>query len=304
MIGTLRWDRDAHDWPMREASRFVDVDGLRWHVQELGAGPTLLLLHGTGSSTHSWRGMAPLLAPYLHIVAPDLPGHGFSGPLPPARQSLRGMGDAMHALLQTLRVKPAAVLGHSAGAALMLRMALDGHLDATHLIGLNAALLPFEGLAGVMYPAMARLLATHPFVPRLAAWRARDRAAVRRLIAATGSQLDDRGVDLYARLMRSPGHIAGVLSMMARWDLDALWRDLPALRPQLLLLVGERDATVPPRQAGRTAERIAQCRVQRLPGLGHLAHEEAPQRVADAVRAALDPAYPARAAPDDASDPA
>ena len=58
------WDRDGRDWPHRAASRFVDAAGLRWHLQEFGApqAPGLLLLHGTGAATHSWRGLAPLLA--------------------------------------------------------------------------------------------------------------------------------------------------------------------------------------------------------------------------------------------------
>ena len=58
------WAVEGRDWPHREASRFVEAAGLRWHIQEFGRAeaPTLLLLHGTGAATHSWRGLAPLLA--------------------------------------------------------------------------------------------------------------------------------------------------------------------------------------------------------------------------------------------------
>ena len=58
----LDWATDGADWPNREASRFVEAAGLRWHVQVMGAGPVLLLLHGTGASTHSWRDVMPKLA--------------------------------------------------------------------------------------------------------------------------------------------------------------------------------------------------------------------------------------------------
>ncbi len=49
------WAVEGRDWPHREASRFVEAAGLRWHVQEFGSpdAPTLLLLHGTGAATHS-----------------------------------------------------------------------------------------------------------------------------------------------------------------------------------------------------------------------------------------------------------
>jgi len=78
MIGKLVWERDGRDWPNRDASRFVRAGGLRWHVQKTGTGPVLLLVHGTGAATHSWRELAPLLARRFTVIAPDLPGPGFT----------------------------------------------------------------------------------------------------------------------------------------------------------------------------------------------------------------------------------
>ena len=67
----------------------VAAGGLRWHVQVAGDGPVLLLLHGTGAATHSWRDLLPLLAERFTVVAPDLPGHGRSdGPVPETYVSL------------------------------------------------------------------------------------------------------------------------------------------------------------------------------------------------------------------------
>lgn len=287
MSHRLDWATDGADWPGREHSRFVEAGGLRWHVQSLGDdGPVWLLLHGTGASTHSWRALAPQLARHGRVVMPDLPGHAFSGALPPMQRSLPGMAAALRALLQRLQLQPAVVLGHSAGAALMLQMALDEAPDvveAQTLIGLNAALLPFEGWAGVVFPPLARLLALNPIVPWFTARQARDRAAVHRLIDSTGSTLDDDGTQWYARLMRSPGHIAGVLAMMADWDLAGLQRRLGRWPHAVHLLVGERDRAVPPSQAERLASRWPAAVLHPLTGLGHLAHEEAPQRVAELV---------------------
>src|SRR5206468_2126887 len=62
------------DWPNRAASLAVEAGGLRWHVQRAGHGPVLLLLHGTGAATHTWRDLLPLLATDFTVVAPDLPG--------------------------------------------------------------------------------------------------------------------------------------------------------------------------------------------------------------------------------------
>jgi len=292
MSEALSWQRDGARWPHHEHSRFVQASGLRWHVQIVappaGGLQTLLLLHGAGASTHSWRGLLPLIAPDWRVIAPDLPGHAFSEALPPYRQSLTGMAQALADLLHALDAEPDAAIGHSAGAALMLRMALDGQIGAgAALIGINAAVFPFEGLPGLLYAPVARLLARSALVSRFAAWRARDLAAVRRLIASTGSMLDDEGVAWYARLLQCPRHLAGVLAMMASWDLEPLQRDLARLQAPLHLLVGERDAAVPPGQADRLAARLSAVIVHRLPRLGHLAHEEAPQHVAEVVRPLL-----------------
>jgi magnesium chelatase accessory protein len=283
MSARLQWARDGADWPLREHSLFIDAGGMRWHVQRLGKGPVLLLLHGTGASAHSWRDLAPLLAARYTLVAPDLPGHAFTDPLNGGRPTLPRMAAAVAALLgaSPLAQPVHAVLGHSAGAAIMLQLALDGALPDAALIGLNAALLPFEGAAAFIYPPMARLLALNPLVPWLASWRAQDIATVRRLIASTGSRLDDTGIAHYARLIRSPGHVAGALSMMAHWDLNALQRSLPGLGRTLHLLVAEHDGTVPPSEADAVAARVPRVQVHRLPGYGHLVHEEAPQQVVD-----------------------
>ena len=101
--GSLQWDTDGRDWPNRQTSRFVDAGGLRWHVQCAGEGPVALLLHGTGASTHSWRGVLPLLAEHYTVVAPDLPGHGFSGAGADDCYSLPGMAGAVASLLAFTR---------------------------------------------------------------------------------------------------------------------------------------------------------------------------------------------------------
>ena len=153
----LNWDTDGLDWPHREASRFTTAGGIRWHVQVMGHGPVLLLIHGTGAASHSWRDLMPLLAPHFTVVAPDLPGHGFSAMLPSRRMSLPGIADAVHQLLHALALRPAIVVGHSAGAAIAARMCVDGQIAPRALVSLNGAWLPFRGLPGIAFPVERRI---------------------------------------------------------------------------------------------------------------------------------------------------
>ncbi len=286
----LSWERDGRDWPNAAASRFVEAGGVRWHVQCAGdpRRPVLLLLHGTGASTHSWRDLLPALAAHVRVIAPDLPGHGFSGwPEDRVSFTLPGMARAVTALLHALDEHPRLVAGHSAGGAVAVQMCLDGLITPRILVGLNAALTPLPGMAGAVFSPMARTLVLNPLVPRFFAWTAGWPGMLERLIDGTGSAVDPRGRELYARLVRSQGHVAAALAMMAGWDLAALWRRLPELKTPLHLIVGDRDRTLPPDLAWQAAGRVRGTRVTTLSGLGHLAHEEEPGRTAALIRADL-----------------
>jgi magnesium chelatase accessory protein len=277
------WEREGRDWPNRQASQFVEAGGLRWHVQRMGQGPCLLLLHGTAASTHSWRDLAPLLAQHFTLVEPDLPGHGFTSSLPQARVSLAGFSDALHALLKQLQISPDLVLGHSAGAAIALRMALDGKITPRAIFSLNGALLPLGDEHAAFFTRAARMMVGLPFVSKLCSWRASKQEVAAKLLRDTGSDIGQRGVELYTRLFGYPGHIRAALMMMAQWELRPLLRELPRLGPALFLLVGSRDRAVPPMQARRIQTILRAARIITLEGLGHLAHEEAPAHVADVV---------------------
>lgn len=277
------WERDGQDWPNRQSSEFVEAGGLNWHVQRMGQGPCLFLLHGTAAATHSWRDLAPILAPHFTLIAPDLPGQGFTTGLPQARVSLAGFSEALHALLKQLQVSPDLVLGHSAGAAIALRMALDGKIAPRAIFSLNGALLPLGDEHAAFFTRAARVMVGLPFVSKLCAWRASKQEVAAKLLRDTGSDIGLRGVELYTRLFSYPGHIRAALMMMAQWELRPLLRDLPRLAPALFLMVGGRDRAVPPMQARRIQAILPAARIITLEGLGHLVHEEAPQRVADAL---------------------
>ena len=278
------WETDGRDWPHREHSRFVDSGSIRWHVQIMGAGPPLLLLHGTGAATHSWRGLAPLLAEHFTVIAPDLPGHGFTKGRPSGGLTMPAVAHAVGDLLQYLGLSPRLIVGHSAGAAIALRMTLDGEADPAAIVGLDAALLPFPGLASRLFPAMAKLLFVNPLAPHLFANMARISGETARFLKrSTGSSIEPAGVLHYERLFRSPGHIAGAITMMAEWDLATFKRDLPRVQTPLLLVHGEADAAIPIAKAREAAALIEGAKVIGLPGLGHLAHEERPDEVATII---------------------
>ena len=294
----LDWERDGADWPLRQYSRFVQTPRLRWHVQYAphadAQAPTVLLLHGTGASTHSWRDVFVLLSARCSVLALDFPGHAFTATPAPAEVatlfSLPGMAVGVAELLAQMGIVPHTIVGHSAGAAVACMLSLDGHIEPQRIVSLNGALLPLDGLAGQLFSPMAKLLAKAPFVPELFSWQAAQPAVMQRLLDGTGSTLDAQGRALYQKLIAQPAHSAGALAMMAHWDLHTFWTRLPALQTPLTLVAGEQDLIVPPSVAERawaSLKRQPPTPVTRLRGLGHLAHEEQPDTLAQCIVRAM-----------------
>jgi magnesium chelatase accessory protein len=288
----LDWAVDGMDWPNREASRFVEAAGFRWHVQVMGSGPVILLVHGTGASSHSFGELAKILSNAFTVVVPDLPGHGFTDLPPPSRLSMPNMAADLAALLSALELEPRVVVGHSAGAAILIEMCAEELIAPVAVVSINGALLPFGSVAGQFCSPIAKLLVLNPFVPKLFSWRALNEGAVERLIGGTGSQLDAEGLGYYARLFRSETHVEAALGMMASWNLHAFQRRLDSLRVLVILVVGGDDRAISPEDAFKVRDRLPNAEVVYLRGLGHLAHEERPEEIAEivarAARSAVD----------------
>jgi magnesium chelatase accessory protein len=288
MTDRLDWERDGRDWPHRAASRFISAGGLRWHVQVMGSGPVVLLIHGTGASTHSFRALAEMLAPHYTVVIPDLPGHGFTAePASGGGFSLPGVARGLAALLQVLEVKPILAVGHSAGAAVAVRMTLDAEITPSAVISLNGALLPFPGIANDVFGPAARFFASSSLTAKALTFFAGSRPSVERMVRSTGSRIDPEGMRFYARLVGNSGHVHGALALMANWDLRPLVRDLPRLPSRLILVTGSNDAMVPPSSSYRLRTVLPRAELVSLRGLGHLAHEEKPEEIAKLIQRAV-----------------
>ncbi|MFY9213017.1 MAG: alpha/beta fold hydrolase BchO [Aestuariivita sp.] len=281
----MRWPPPP-DWPNRDLSRQVMCKPHRWHVQEDGTGPTLILIHGAGGSVHSFRDLLPILARDFHVVAIDLPGQGLTQLGARHRCGLEQMATDLISLIRQQGWHPKALIGHSAGGALALRVSQQ--LKPTPaIVGINPALGHFEGVAGVLFPVMAKLLALTPGVAGFFSRSAANPARVRNLIETTGTTLPEEGLALYRRLVADRGHVDATLLMMAQWSLDDLLADLQSVRAPALFLAGDKDEAVPPSIPEAAARRMPNAHVVHLPGLGHLAHEEAPELIAGHITAFL-----------------
>ena len=267
----------------------VEARAYSWHLQAIGDGPVMLLLHGAGASGQSFRHLITYLKDRHRLLIPDLPGHGQTRAKTRGRLRLDPIAEDLADLCQTLDVTPEVVVGHSAGAAMGARCCLNAS-QTKAFIALNGAFEMFEGMATWLFPLLAKTLAVNPLIAPIFA-RSMTRARVGELLRATGSQIDQKGQNIYYDLMRNRHHVDGVLKMMAGWSLTKLNQDLPKLQVPTLLIAGEEDRAVPPRVSQDLADRIPGAQFQSFQGLGHLIHEEAPEEITNILHAFVSGLY-------------
>lgn len=248
----------------------------------------MLLLHGTGGSGHSWDGLLPYLDGQAQCLVPDLPGHGRTRGASAAELTLPGMARALWQWLQARGLPgPALIVGHSAGAALALRMALDAPAGQASpaVLGFAPSLVAPPELYNRFLAPLVNPLATSGPVARLMAGLARRTALIDGLLASTGSTLSPAQRAAYRALFQDPAHVRGAVGFMAAADLPALNADCAArAQPlQVAFVLGARDRWIPERLLRPVIQRhLPQADVQAWPG-GHLVHEESPARAAARV---------------------
>jgi len=270
----MNWDRLGKNWPLRQNSHFKAIGKLRWHIQEAGEGDTVLLLHGTGASTHSFRHIIEPLAKTNRVIAIDLPGQGFTFTSDQETCSLKGMSAAIIALLDSLDAAPAIIIGHSAGAAIAYQLALDLPSAPRRIVSINGALESFPGVAGAIMPLSAKLMNFGAIGANLVSLTMSSETAVRKLIEATGSRIDAEGLDCYRKLVADSNHVDATIAMMARWELEPLISRAGDIKSDNLLMIGGRDRAVDPKTSDRWAKRLANAEKIHVPNSGHLLHEE------------------------------
>jgi pimeloyl-ACP methyl ester carboxylesterase len=125
-------------------SKTADVDGVQFHYMTAGKGPAVVLIHGYAETSTMWKPIIPLLAERFTVIAPDLPGIGDSS-IPADRLDMKNAATRVHALVRSLGVEKAEVVGHDIGLMVAYAYAAQFPSEVTKLVVMDAFL---PGVAG------------------------------------------------------------------------------------------------------------------------------------------------------------
>jgi pimeloyl-ACP methyl ester carboxylesterase len=252
-------------------AREVVVRGTRLRYLDTGRGPAVVLLHGLAASMYSWRHTIPAVAAAgFRVVAVDHKGFGFSD------RPARGYTNADYvrltlALLDTLGIHDAVLVGNSMGGQIALEVALA---RPERVRGL--ALLANAGF-GVRYPLLLRV-ARWPLVGPIASGL-RNRALTARILRALyadPAKVTEADVDQYYGPVAQPDYGQALRGVLRQYRFDALRDRAIALPVPTLLLWGQEDRVIPPAVGRALAARLERVAFFMLPGAGHMVQEEAP----------------------------
>ncbi len=267
-------------------SQFVQAAGVRLHIRDTGPrnGPVVLLIHGFGSSLHTWEAWTLLLEDRFRVVSLDLPGFGLTGADPSGDYSDERSVAVLVALMDGLGIGQAAVVGSSMGGRIAWRFAAAEPQHVSRLVLMApdgfASLGREYGRAPERLPLLMRLLPHTAPKPLL-------RRTMQNAYAVQGS-LTDAAVDRYHAMLLAPGVRRAILDRMLQTRLVPPEPILATIRMPVLLLWGALDAAVPASHAADYARALPDVRTVMLPGIGHVPMEEAPAASVQALRAFLE----------------
>jgi len=257
---------------------FVDVDdGGRIHVVERGQGPPLVLLHGFMLTSAIWVHQLRDLADHHRIVAVDLRGHGQSlpGSTPPG---IGRLASDVRAVMETLGVENAVVVGHSMGGMVALQLVVDlplaerlrrvaGIVLVSTTAGPFASLPGWTGVVRVTGPVTARAL----LVGERWGAKALPSRDLRWWLTRLGFGADAPAVQVrFVEAMHrgTPSRtLADLIPSLATFDLSSR---LGSLDLPVLVVVGSHDKLTAPRLARRMAGALPEAQLVELPRCGHM----------------------------------
>ncbi|WP_428350737.1 alpha/beta fold hydrolase [Lichenifustis flavocetrariae] len=268
--------------------RFLDIEGVRLHYVERGTGEPLVLLHGNGSMIQDFEtsGLVELAARTYRVIVFDRPGYGYSERPRSTVWTADAQADLIHAALQRIGVKQATVLGHSWGASVAVALGLRHPEMVGSLVLASGYYYPtlradVVTASGPAVPILGDLMryTVSPLLGRMM-WP----LLLRKLFGPSPTPTKFDGFPVGMALRPSQIRAGAAESALLLPDAFAARAKYVRLKMPVAIIAGEEDRIVDiDRQSQRLHDEIAQSTFDRVPGVGHMVHQSATERVMAAI---------------------
>lgn len=247
--------------------------------QEEGSGRPLLLIHGFGTSTYTWRRVAPELATNHRVIAVDLKGFGQSDKPMDERYSVFDQAELLAQLIEDRNLRDLTLVGHSfgGGVALLLALEADQRLKGriSRLVLLNTLAYPQN------MPVFFRML-NMPFFShvgvRMVPPAVQTRVALK-IAYHDDSKIDDSEVEVYAGPLKTAAGKHAIIQsarQIVPEDLDALAERYKSIALPTLILWCDHDRIVPLEVGLKLRRTLPNSTLRLIEGCGHMPQEEQP----------------------------
>lgn len=268
------------------AGELLDVGGQAVHVEQSGAGEPVVLLHGFGESTFTWRLVAPELAARYRVIAIDLNGFGYTERLrDPAAYTIDGQMRLVLGVLDRLGIERARFVGHSYGGGLTLWIAAH-HPERVRSMALLDSTLPRYSATRRSRAANVRAI-TYLYLRTVAM---RPGYVQKSLRAAYGDDIlaTPAVARAYLDRLRIEGIDDAYYGLMAQNGAPSPEVDLATIHVPALLVWGHDDELTPVSNGERMAAGLPDARLTVIPDCGHSPMEERPRELLAALLPFLD----------------
>jgi pimeloyl-ACP methyl ester carboxylesterase len=290
VLATWAPDKSVQELSVRWApapSQFVEVGGMQVHLRDEGPRDDpnpIVLLHGTSASLHTWDGWTQDLARQRRVIRFDLPAFGLTGPNPENDYSIAAYVRFVTAMLDKLGIQSCVLAGNSLGGQIAWATAVAQPKRISKLVLVDAAGYPIQSVSVPLGFRIARMPGVRSLMEHVLP-RGVIQSSVRNVYGDPSKvtpELVDRYFDMTLR--------AGNRKALARRFEQGFSVDetqIKTLKQPTLILWGARDYLIPLDNAKRFQSDIAGSQLVVFDGLGHVPHEEDPQKTVAAVRAFL-----------------
>jgi len=269
---------------LRAPTDLIDVGGFRVHVRESGPrdAPAVVMLHGFGSSLHTFEPWAEALEADYRVIRFDLPGSGLSDPDPTGVYTDARSMEIVVGLLDRLGVERAVLVGNSIGGRLAWTFAGANPDRVDKLVLISPDGFASPGFEYGRAPEVPGVLSLMRYVLPKALLRPN-------IVAAYGDPdaLTEETLERYHALLLAPGNRDAMIERMRQTILVDPAPILRGIEAPVLLLWGEKDGLIPVSNAADYMRALPDGRLVTFPSLGHVPHEEAPGESLVPVRAFL-----------------